>query len=93
MRQVNRLNVPVPTSSPGETGPCPHSGLDAPPRDWRDREPAGVLHRESPRPAMRVLSITVLVVLAWWVGASGLLTMDDVSQAIHAAQGKTEEEQ
>ena len=42
---------------------------------------------------MRVLSITVLVVLAWWVGASGLLTMDDVSQAIHAAQGKTEEEQ
>ena len=41
---------------------------------------------------MRVLSITVLVVLAWWVGASGLLTMDDVSHAIHAQQ-RTEEDQ
>jgi hypothetical protein len=42
---------------------------------------------------MRLLSLAVLVVLAWWVGASGLLTMADVSQAIHAVQGKTKEEQ
>lgn len=40
---------------------------------------------------VRTIIAIVLLIVAWWVGASGLVTMDDVGGWINTAQEKIED--
>jgi hypothetical protein len=41
---------------------------------------------------MRIISLIVLLLLAWWVGASGLFTMEDASDLVRSADEQLESE-
>lgn len=40
---------------------------------------------------MKAIATIVLLIIVWWIGASGLVSMDDVGGWINAAQEKIEE--
>lgn len=42
---------------------------------------------------MRTLVYIALLIVAWWVGASGLFTMSDATDAINSARDRIEDTQ
>lgn len=40
---------------------------------------------------IRLLATVLLLAIAWWVGASGLYSMDDLGQTIESAREKISE--
>ena len=42
---------------------------------------------------MKLISLIIVILLAWWVGASGLFTMNDASDAIESSIAWVKEQQ